>query len=197
MSFGATIILVTLMSVGFAEDTPIRGERDIRTLVVSSGRCPGLSEVEAQAEAEKVLNRKMAEALQDLAREWAGIRLSTSQALLEWAWLLGQPGVNQEVKRSCVLKEYGWVAEQETRLSLPNDVLGQWTGRLKQQAAVRWQVRLAGGLASLVLFISGLIGMVVLDRWTKGYHRGLVVGGLSLGMAIVLIAIWVWILMAW
>jgi len=169
-------------------------ELSLRNVVVSSGPCPGRTEAEAREEAAAKADRKMADALRELARERAGTRLSHREAWMEWSWLLRQPGVKQDVKRCCVAKEYGPVATQEIGLSLPHDVLTDWTARLKQQAMLRWQTRLLGGIGTILLTGAALLAIVLLDRRTSGYHRVLVVSSVLLGLGLLVAAVWVWLL---
>jgi|GEM_PF-1567715 len=171
-------------------------ESNLRHVVVSSGPCPGRTEAEAREEAAAKADRNMVEALEELASERARTRLSDRDAWREWGWLLRQPGVKQDVKRSCVAKEYGPVAAQEISLWLPHDVLTDWTARLEQQAMLRWQARLLGGMGTILLAVAALLAMVVLDRRTSGYHRGLVIGSVLLGWGLLVAAIWVWLLWA-
>ncbi|MCS7237735.1 MAG: hypothetical protein NZ899_05625 [Thermoguttaceae bacterium] len=168
-----------------------------RTIVVSSGRCPGLTEVEAQTDAEAEASKRLAAALQELARQFAGVSLSSPQALNEWTWLASQPGVKQDVKRTCQARDYGWVAEHEVSLFIPPHVLGQWATRLVNQASLRWQARLIGALGTILVSGAGLTLMIAIDRWTRGYYRALVVCGVMGGLVTVIAFLWLWILTAY
>lgn len=172
-------------------------EESFRELVVTSGRCTGLTKLEAQTTAEKQAERAMAQALQELAGQWGEVRIGAAQALREWTWLLGQPGVRQNVERTAAAKDYGWVAEQKITLQIPYEVLSQWSARLRTRQAMRWRGILAGSIATVVVPILGLGAMVVLDRWTRGYYRGLVVSVVLLAMGVPLAALWTWIVFFW
>ncbi|GAB4142891.1 MAG: hypothetical protein Kow0040_32000 [Thermogutta sp.] len=177
-------------------DVAASEESDVRNVVVGSGPCPGRTETEAREEAAARADRKMAEALQELARERTGMRLSDRQAWLEWDWLLRQPGVEQDIRQSCEAKEYGPVATQEIRLSLPRQVLTEWTDRLKQAAMLRRQAQLFGGIGTIFLAVAALLTILVLDRRTGGYYRGWVVSIVCLGFGLLTGAVWVWLLWA-
>lgn len=191
------LLMLAVVSGSLSAEVPQVEQTNGQTVRISSGRCPGFSEVDARREAESSAAKEMVTALQNLAETWAGITLTERQAYQEWQWLLRQPGVKQNVQQTGAARDYGWVAEQEITLFLPNVILEQWVNRLRSQRVTRWQVRLAGGLASLGLCVAALLGMVILDRWTRGYYRGLVLGGMSLGLVMVLAALWVWIITLW
>ena len=164
--------------------------------VVVSGIGSGLTESEARQAATAEAEREMVNALQELAQELAGMSLSSRKAWLEWAWLLRQPGVRQEVTRTCTPRAYGPRAMEEIRLSLPRDVLTDWTRRLERQAMLGRQARLFGGLATILLTLAALLTILVLDRRTGGYHRGLVVASVIAVFGLLSAALWVLLLWA-
>lgn len=172
------------------------GEASSVREVVVSGSSYGSTESEAQEAATAVAERNMVIALQELARELAGRSLSDQKARLEWAWLLKQPGVEQQVTRTCTSRALGPRATVELRLSLPQDVLTAWTRRLEQQAMLALQSRLFGGIASVLLTLAALLTILILDRRTGGYHRVLVVSSVSAVFGLLLTAIWVLLLWA-
>lgn len=174
---------------------PIQGKKssqtDGRQLVITTGRCVGLTQADAESEAERVATENRIKVLRQMARELAGAELSSSAVMTEWAWLTSQPGVTQEATKTSDVKDYGWIAEQEITVTIPYSVLSEWSARLKAYRAWYWQKRLlalAGTIASAVLAVVAMVG---LDRMTRGYYRGLIVTMVMLLLACVASAIWI------
>nr|BAL53276.1 hypothetical protein HGMM_F06C06C21 [uncultured Planctomycetota bacterium] len=166
-------------------------QTDGRQLVITTGRCVGLTQADAESEAERTATENRIKVLRQMARELAGAELSSSAVVTEWAWLTSQPGVTQKVTKASNVKDYGWTAEQEITVTIPYSVLSEWSARLKAYRAWYWQKRLlavAGTIASAVLAVVAMVG---LDRMTRGYYRGLVVTVVLLILACVVSAIWI------
>lgn len=179
------------MSALRGEDQP--QEAAGRTLYVTSGRCVGLDLTSLSQEAEHKAQQQLSEQLARLAEELHGRRLSPRELTREQAWLLQQPGVVHRAAQTKSEKSYGLVVERTLEWHLPQQVLAAWSGRLEQQRREQQWLRIAAVGVTLVAWLMGWGGVVVLDRLTAGYHRG-VLGGtawlvLGLGTAIG----WAWV----
>ena len=162
-----------------------------RRLVIVTGRCPGLTQADAEREAERVATEKHKEMVRQMAQELAGVDLSPSAVVTEWAWLISQPGVTQRVKKTSDVRDYGWIAEQEVTVTIPYSVLSEWSARLKAYRARYWQKRLLALMATIASTVLAVVAMVGLDRMTRGYYRGLIVTMVILVLACVASAIWI------
>lgn len=169
------------------ESSQVEGRR----LVIVTGRCPGVTQADAESEAERVATEKRIELVRQMARELAGADLSSSAVVTEWAWLTSQPGVTQKVKKTSDVRDYGWIAEQEITVTIPYSVLSEWSVRLKAYRAWYWQKRVAASVATIASAVLAVVAMVGLDRMTRGYYRGLVVTVVLLVLACVVSAIWI------
>ncbi len=156
----------------------------------------GVHPVDRQAacqEAEQNALDSLYEELGQWARQLAGPKLSYRRLVVEHAWLLDQPGVQQSQSMQVEEKSHGWTARQEITLTVPTPVLARWADRLQQQHRQRthW---LAGGAAATVLgWLVGFLLMVRLDRATGGYYRAGVVL-LMLAILVVLTGLaWWWL----
>jgi len=162
-----------------------------RRLVIVTGRCPGVTQADAESEAERVATQKRIEIVRQMAQELVGADLSPSAVVTEWAWLTSQPGVTQKAKKSCDVRDYGWIAEQEITVTIPYSVLSEWSARLKAYRAWYWQRRVLAAVGTIVSTVVALMVMVGLDRTTRGYYRGLIVTVVLLVLACVVSAIWI------
>lgn len=165
---------------------------DVRRIVVSSGRCTGMTQSEAQAELEKVMAEQRAKQLCQLAWDCAGIRLTPAEVVAEWSWLSQQAGVQERVTRElCEARDYGWIAQRDMEISLPYAVLAHWTARLQSRSVYRWQRFLMAAAGSVVGLIVALAVAIFLDRKTGGYYREVIVVGVLVMLALLGAAFWV------
>lgn len=143
-----------------------------RTFHVTSGRCVGLELTSLRQEAEQKAQHELSEQLVRLAEELSGRRLARRELARELGWLLLQPGVVQRVMDNREEKPLGLIVERTIELHLPQQVLAAWSVRLEQQQQDRQRGVVAGVGITLVGWLTGWGGLVVLDRLTGGYHRG-------------------------
>lgn len=168
---------------------------DVLRIVVSSGRCVGLTKSEAEAEMEKALTQQRAERLRRLSWDFARVRLSFAEVVQQWAWLLEQPGVEERVIDDlCEPREYGWVAERQVVIELPYQVLTSWTSRLQDRGIRRWQSRLLAAAGTILGTILAIVLAIVLDHRTGGYYRGVIVVGVFVTMGLLGAAFWIGLL---
>lgn len=122
-------------------------------------------------EAEQNALTKLYKELDEWAQQLTGRSLSPRQLVVEHAWLLGHPDVQQTQQMSVEEKPYGLVARQEITLVVPTAVLAQWAERLQDQKSQR-MVWVAGTVAATVLaWLLGLVLTMNLDRATGAYYR--------------------------
>ncbi len=180
--------LPTAAGSGRSEPLPVR------ILRADSGRCVGLDRHAVCREAEQRARQQLLVELRQLAHELSGRRLSRQQLAREKAWLASQPGVERESELTVDDKPYGPVAEQTTRLVLPQSALVEWVARLaaqrrRQTVRVLWAA--AGTLASL---LGGLIAMAKLDRCTGSYYRRALVPAVLMVFLAATMLWWAWLL---
>lgn len=146
----------------------------------------------AQQDAEKDLLGQIG----SLAKELTGRTLSPRACWREYERLVQQPGVRKDFRPSQEVKDYGRVATAEYSLVIPDAVLSKWHSRLEQAHRSWFQRCLLVGLGTAGGWLVGFLLLVLLDRWTLGYRRGLLAGlGLVLGLALSG-SVWLWVLTA-
>lgn len=146
-----------------------------RIVQVTSGRCVGLNEQTVSQDAREKAWQNLYSELAGLAEECSGFRPGRRHLVAEHAWLLSQRGVEQQVDENAEVKAYGPIAECSIRITLPEPVLAQWAARLKNQQRQGIKAFLYGVAGTLVGWLAALGVLVVLDRLTGGYRRGMLV----------------------
>lgn len=169
----AVAALAASGEAGEREETAATRASTGRTLEVTSGRCVGLDQREAHQEAEAKARENLLEELGKLAEELS--QPARLQLVAEHAWLLAQPGVEQEAEERVEEKGYAYVAEKSVRMTIPDNVLADWGARLAEQSRRRTMLLASGVGATLAGWLGALALLIRLDRLTGGYRRALLV----------------------
>lgn len=144
-----------------------------RTLEVTGGRCVGLDQREAYQEADAKARENLKKELGKLAEELS--QPAGRQLIAEHAWLLAQPGVEQEAEEKVEERGYGSVAEKSIRVTIPENVLAEWGARLAERSRRRTMLLASGVGATLAGWLGAFALLIRLDRMTGGYRRALLV----------------------
>jgi hypothetical protein len=131
------------------------------------------------------LHQELVRQILQTAKELADVALTKYQAEQELIWLQKQPGVEVYRRREQKSDPLGLGTRITRRIvvSLPPEVVQEWTHRLRALAYRHYWGYLYGALATLGLWLVGLLALALVDRWTGGYRRGAILlfgGGLLL-----------------
>ncbi|MCR4415340.1 MAG: hypothetical protein NUV77_23250 [Thermoguttaceae bacterium] len=190
---GPMAIVGLLWSGSASAWSPAETHGLLRTIEVTSGRCPATDATRARQEAEAKVQDELLVAFGGLAQEVSGRTLSREELVLERAWLLEQPGVQCQKQTAEETRQYGPVAQATVTVAVPEAVLARWALRLAEQHRRR-QGWLSGGvLATAGLWLAGLALWVKLDRARGGYYRKRLALAMLVGLVLATVLGWVWL----
>jgi hypothetical protein len=129
-----------------------------------------------EASALEEANRRLCDKLLAVVSFRAGESLSQEQLRRHLPRLLSRHDVRREDFTEQVGKPYGVMIRQSVCASVPDEAIDQWLADVIRERQTRWHWRFGAGVGTVFGWLGGLWAAVKLDRWTRGYRRGVILG---------------------
>lgn len=165
-------------------------ELDARRVAVEARSEFQFSAAEARQEAEARLRDELIRSI--TARTACRIR---RKALLDQLPVLAySPEVCREESSETVEKPYGTMHRHLIRLRVEDDALNRWVANVVRQHNASRRLCAAAAALTVLGWMLGLVVVVRLDRWTRGYHRPAILAATLVVLACATAAAWAAIL---